>query len=29
MQRCNFNVACPLMDLVRGTLVTRVDQPGA
>lgn len=32
MQRCNFNVACPLMDLVRGTLVTRVeprvDQPG-
>lgn len=29
MQRCNFNVVCPLADLVRGTLVTRVDQaPG-
>jgi hypothetical protein len=25
MQRCNFNVACPLFDVVRGTLVTRVD----
>lgn len=29
MKRCNFNVACPLFDLVRGTLVTRVDQIGS
>jgi hypothetical protein len=24
MRRCNFNVACPLFDLVRGTLVTQI-----